>query len=809
MASSRFRFFRILFRLLAGLVVLALLAPVAGWLLLRASLPTLDGSLPLAGLTEPVAVERDADGVPTVHARNREDLARALGFLHAQDRFFQMDLLRRQGAGELSELFGPLTLPMDREARQHLFRRRVAAVVQAMTPEQLRQVDAYADGVNVGLAALGARPWEYLALRAVPRPWTREDCILVVDTMAMNLETDGSDERSRLAIAQTYDEEALAFLRPLVTEHSAALDGSHAPAPPVPDAMHWTLRPSAPGEGPPVPVLTASVVPAESALLPGSNSFVLSGARSAGGGALVANDPHLGLTVPNIWYRASLALPDLTATGTTLPGVPGVILGSNGYVAWGFTNGYIDTCDLVLIETDPADAGRYRVPDGNGWEPFEVVRESIGVHGAAPDPCEILVTRWGPLTTRSGKGGPVYARHWSEYEPGGINFEASDLMTARSVDEALSVAHRSGIHPQNFTVGDRDGNVAWTIIGRVPRRVGFDGHTPQSWADGTRRWEGFLPPEQVPVIRNPSDGQLWTANNRTVGGEGLALLGDGGYASPERAGQIRDRLSALADHAAKPADLLAVQLDDEALYLARWRGLLLQTLGDPVVENQPDLDELREIVRTWDGHASVNAVGYRLLREFRRVVTVMVMNPLMAPVQRRDPVARVGFNVEQPLWSILAARPVHLLPASASSWDDLLLRAAHLTTKLGEHHQPDALALSECTWGRANVLAMKHPLSGALPVRIARWLDMRAQELPGDANMPRVQAPTFGASMRMAVSPGREDEGIYEQPGGSSGHPLSRFYRAGHDHWADGKPSPFLPGPTKYRLELQPGATAR
>ncbi len=399
----------------------------------------------------------------------------------------------------------------------------------------------------------------------------------------------------------------------------------------------------------------------------------------------------------------------------------------------------------------------------------------------------------------------MYAQHWSEDEPGGINLELTNLMTARDVDEAVAVAHRSGFHPQNVLVGDRAGNLAWTLLGHLPRRVGFDGHTPQSWADGTRRWDGFVPPEQVPVIRNPTDGQLWSANNRAVGGETLALLGDGGSDGiAYRGGQIRDRLTALTGHAAKPADLLAVQLDDEALYLTRWRELLGQTLGDTAVENQPDLEELREIVRAWDGHASVNAAGYRLLREFRRVVSTMVMNPIMEPVRKRDPVAGLGTNGDQPLWSILSARPAHLLPASAATWDDLLLRAAHMTARLGEHQQPDALPLSECTWGRYNVLAMKHPLSGALPPRFARWLDMPAQELPGDSNMPRVQGPTFGASMRMVVSPGREDEGIWEQPGGASGHPFSRFYRAGHENWTDGKPSPFLPGAAKYRLELRP-----
>ena len=788
------------------LVILALLAPVAGWLLVRASRPMLDGSRSVAGLTDTVTVERDADGTPTVHAGNREDLACALGFLHAQDRFFQMDLLRRQGAGELSELFGPLTLSVDRESRQHGFRRRVASVLQAMSPEESRQLDAYVAGVNAGLDALGARPWEYFALRATPRRWTREDCVLVIDAMAMTLETDGSDERSRAAIAQTYGDEALAFLRPLVTESSAALDGSTAPAPPIPDAVHLTARPFAPGEGPPVSFLTAGVEPVPPDQLPGSNSFVLSGARAEGGAALVANDPHLRLAMPNLWYRASLVLPDMTATGATLPGVPGVILGSNGHIAWGFTNGYTDTCDLVVIEVDPADPGRYRVPDGNGWEPFEIVRESIGVHGGAAVAYEYMLTRWGPLLTRPGTGGPVYAQHWAECEPGGINFGVAEVATAHNLDEAITVAHRSAIHPQNILIGDRDGNVAWTVIGRLPRRVGFDGHSPQSWAEGTRRWDGFLPPEQVPVVRNPTDGQLWSSNNRAVGGEALALLGDGGYDGPYRAGQIRDRLSALAGHPAKPADLLAVQLDDEALYLTRWRELFMQTLGDKAVEGQPDLDELREIVRSWDGHASVNAAGYRLLREFRRVVTTMVINPILEPVQKRDPVARLGTAVEQPLWSILTARPAHLLPSSAASWDDLLLRGAHLTAKLGEHQQPDALPLSECTWGRYNTLAMKHPLSGALPARFARWLDMAAQPLPGDSNMPRVQMPTFGASMRMVVSPGHEAEGIWEQPGGASSHPFSRFYRAGHQNWTEGKPSPFLPGAAEYRLELRPAA---
>ena len=799
------RFFRIIRRLLILLLLLVVLVFVVGWRWLHASLPTLDGRQPLPGLQEAVTVEHDADGTPTIHARNKEDLFRALGYLHAQDRFFQMDLLRRQGAGELSELAGSLTLTLDREARQHLFRRRAAAVLAAMTAEQARLLDAYVAGVNSGLGALSARPWEYLALRAMPRPWTREDCVLVIDAMSMTLETDGSDERARAALLQTYGEETADFLRPHITEKSAALDGSDAPAPPVPDAAHFVPRPFAPGEAAPVPVLntTAALLP-DPDELPGSNSFALVGTRTAGGGALVANDPHLRLAVPNIWYRASLVLPDQTATGVTLPGVPALVLGSNGRVAWGFTNSYIDTCDLVVVEVDPANSGRYRVPDGSGWEPFEIVHELLAVHGRPPEPCDVTMTRWGPLITLPGNGSPVYARHWSEYDEGAINLSVADLVDARNVDEAVEIAHRGGFHPQNFLVGDRDGHAAWTIIGRVPRRVGFDGHTPESWADGARRWDGFLPSEEVPVIRDPADGQFWTANNRVVGGDALAKLGDGGYDNAFRAGQIRDRLRALAGRAATPADLLAVQLDDEARYLARWRELLLTTLNDRAVEGQQGLVQLREIVRGWNGHASVDAAGYRLLRQFRQLVMASVIDPILEPAQKRDPVTRLGPNVEQPLWSILTARPAYLQPSSDTSWDELMLSDARVTAKLGELQRPVALPLAECTWGRYNVLSMRHPFSGGLPRWAARWLDMPAQGLPGDGNMPRVQTPGFGASMRMVVSPGRENEGIFEQPGGESGHPLSPFYRAGHENWVRGNPSPFLPGTATHRLELHP-----
>lgn len=814
---------RVLRRLLGILVLLALLAVLAGWLALRASLPRLDGALPLAGLGAEVPVERDANGVPTVHAENREDLARALGFLHAQDRFFQMDLLRRRAAGELAEVFGAAALPLDREARRHGFRRVAGQVLGRTEAGELRRLDAYAAGVNAGLTALGTRPWEYGPLRARPRAWTREDSVLVVESMTLDLQRfDERDQRTRLAVADTYGEEALTFLWPSVLEATAALDGSSRPAPPVPGPEAMRPRPASvttpntTAVPPPDDNLTGALAAwfhqtrgVEDTNVPGSNNFALAGSRAAaGGGALVANDPHLDFSVPNTWYRVSLSRPGRTVTGVTLPGIPDVVIGSNGDVAWAFTNAEIDTGDVVVVETDPADATRYRVPDGEGWEKFQVVRESIPVAGRVPDTVEISRTRWGPLLTEisGGVGGRTLALRWAAHDPEAINFGLSAMADARTVNEALGIAHRAGVPAQNFLVGDRAGHVAWTIIGRVPRRVGFDGVLPQSWADGSRRWDGFLAPEEIPVVRDPPDGQLWTANARVLGGEGFAKLGGGRPDYPARAAQIRDRLSALVGRAATPADGLAVQLDDESRFLFRWRDLLLGVLTDGAVRENPKLDELRGLVRDWHGHAAPGEPGHRLVRAFRREVFDAVLEPIYAPVKARDPgVKFYGFGAEQPLWSILSERPAHLLPSAARSWDALLLAAARTVADLPGRETP-AAAMRDWTWGRFNLLKMRHPLSAALPAFIGGWLDMPAQGLPGDSNMPRVQTPIHGASFRMVVSPGREAEGIFHQPGGASGHPLSPFYRAGHEDWVTGRAAPFLPGEPKHRLTLRPAS---
>ena len=810
---------RLLHRLLTALGLLVGLVVAAGGWFLAASRPALDGARSLPGLGAEVLVARDDQGVPTVRARDADDAARALGFVHGQERLFQMDLLRRRAAGELAELVGPAALPLDRETRRHRFRARAEEVAERLTPVETHRLDAYAAGVNAGSGALGARPWEYGLLRETPRPWTRVDSVLVVYAMALDLQGgDGREERVRLAVADTYGEAVRDFLWPRVLERTAALDGSHAPAPPVPGAEAWQERPKEEGRrrkeesGEPVTAGVREPRPAAGGLrpaafpeeFPGSNAFALSGSRAAAGGAaLVAGDPHLGLGVPNTWFRVRLERPGRAVTGVSLPGMPGVILGANGDVAWAFTNGYLDHSDVVVVDVDPADSTRYRVPDGDGWERFTTVRETLRVAHGAPETLATRHTRWGPVLAKAGPAasGRTLALRWVMHAPDAVNFAVWDLAEARDVGEVLAVAHRAGIPAQNLLVGDRAGHVAWTIIGRVPRRVGFDGFTAGSWADGTRRWEGFLPPESVPVVRDPADGQLWSANHRMVGGEALARLGDGGYDDPARGAQVRDRLAALAGNPATPADLLAVQLDDESRFLRRWADLLGDVLTEEAIRGDAGLTEMRRLLHEWHGHAAADEPGHRLVRRFRLQVLEAVLGPVYAPVHRRDPAATgYGAGVEQPLWSILTARPAHLRPASAPSWDALLLAAARETVAKVGGESP----LREATWGRANTLRMRHPLSGALPGWVGRFLDMPAEGLPGDSRMPRVQTPNFGASLRMVVAPGREAEGIYHQPGGASGHPLSPFYRAGHAAWAAGRARPFLPGETRHRLTLRP-----
>lgn len=781
---------------------LGLAASATFYLWLRASLPPLDGQHRVAGLASAVTIERDDLGVPTVRSSDPLDAARATGFLHGQDRFFQMDLLRRRSAGELAELLGPAAIGADRAVRVHRFRARSRRALELLEEPSRHLLRAYTEGVNSGLAGLGARPPEYLPLRSEPAPWQPEDSLLVLYTMYLRLQDDRGWRESWLGLMHdTLPAELVRFLAPRGTEWEAPLVGEPFATPPVPGPEVCDLR-----SGPPA-IESSSLQAAERTVRGGSNSWAVAGSLTADGGALLANDMHLGHSMPNIWYRVSLAWADESApdgqrriTGVTLPGAPMVIAGSNGQVAWGFTNSYVDSTDLVVLEQAAGDDAAYLTPEGP--RRYERRQERIAVKGAEDETLEVLETIWGPVIDRDHRG-RRRALAWVAHAERAEGICLHKLQTAADIDQAQALAPGCGIPTQNLVAVDRSGRIGWTLMGLLPRRVGFDGSRPGSWADGSRRWDGWLGPEEYPGVVDPPSGRVWTANNRVVGGRLLALLGDGGYALGARARQIRDGLFEL-EHA-DASDMLAIQLDDRAVFLERWRELLLDLLAPDAIRDRPRRRELRRYVEEgWSGRASVDSVGYRLVHAFRGTLAERVFAPLTAPCREIDPdfsLLRLGSRFEGPLWRLVEQRPAHLLDPSYSSWEEALLAAADAL--LDRFLVDEESTLATQTWGLRNTVRIAHPLSGAVP-QLASRLDMAPQALPGDAKMPRVQGVRFGASERFVVSPGREEHGFFQMPGGQSGHPLSPYYRRGHQAWATGAKTPFLPGATEHRLVLIP-----
>ncbi len=773
---------------------LALIAVVAAWLIVRASLPGLDGTATLAGITDVASIERDAYGIPTITAANRVDLAFATGYAHAQDRYFQMDLIRRRAAGELSALIGAATLGSDRHYRFHRFRARAEAAVAALEPGHRALLDAYARGANAGLASLGSRPFEYWLLGAEPEPWRTEDSVLVVYAMFMTL----NDSRATRDVQRSYvhtvmPESVYAWLYPDGTAWDAPVIGDARPEVPFPGPEALSLRDVEVEDG---------VAPSEltEPPIPGSNNWAVSGALTLTGQALVANDMHLGINVPNIYYQAHLVTTGdapIDIMGVSLPGSPFIVAGSNTDMAWGYTNSYGDWSDAVLL-VPGAEPGTYRTPEGD--REFARHVELIEVKGEVPVEYEVRETIWGPVAELSDPRGEI-AVSWIAHRPEAVNINIVNLETASSVQEAIEVANSMGIPPQNFVTGDRDGNIAWTIAGRIPRKADFDPLLPADWSE-QHGWQGWLEPDEYPRIVNPESGRLWTANTRVVDGELLEPIGDGGYDRGARGRQIRDGLEARDSFT--PDDMLAIQTDDRALFLDRWQALLVRVLDDPRHAGDEDLMEYLDLTRDWLPAAVPESVGYRLVRGFRLEAQSRAWGALMEPVRRawgEDVDTWRSPQFEAALWQLVTEQPEHLLPANYATWDDFLVDAVR--GSIAYYHDNYSTPLSERNWGEINTARIQHPLSLAVP-ELSGWLDMPSIPLPGDADLPRAQGPGFGASERFSVSPGDRANGIMHMPVGQSGHPLSPYYARGHSDWVDGRASPFMPGEAVHKLELVP-----
>jgi penicillin amidase len=668
--------------------------------------------------------------------------------------------------------------------------------LQAVAGDKMPVLDAYTNGVNAGLAALHTRPWPYLLLGVEPRAWQPADTALAGYAMFFDLQDEANSRELALwKIKQAVPDALYQLIHADGTEWDAPLVGPVRGNVALPGAdvldLHKLATPADDSDG-------ENAEPAA----PGSNNFAVAGALTADGRAIVANDMHLTIRAPNIWFRARLLYDDAAApggkvdvSGFTLPGIPAVVVGSNRHVAWGFTNSYGDWLDF--FDVDWIDAAHTRYRSAQGERVVEVVHEKILVKGKPAEDFPVRETIWGPITEESGPNRSLALR-WAAHEPGSINLGLTDLATVADIDAALVVAGRIGMPAQNLMIGDASGRIAWRLTAQMPRRVGdCEIQAPIDSIAGCD-WQGWRPASENPAIIDPPAGRLWTANARTVDGALLKMVGDAGYANGARARQIRNDLFAKNRFAER--DLMAIQLDDRAVFLERWWRLLRTQAKGSTDKTWVDFESA---TRQWEGRAAPDSVSYRLVREWRLAVVDRIKRGLMAPAM-----AKLGKDFSMPdlpqiegvAWQLVSVRPANLLPRKYASWDALFLDAAKEVAGELEVQGP----LSERRWGERNTAAICHPLAKALPSFIKPLLCMPADPLPGDLNMPRVASPTFGASERMVVSPGHEQDGIIHMPGGQSGNPLSPFWGAGHEAWVKGEPTPFLPGKIEHRMTLEP-----
>ncbi len=779
---------RFFLRLIAAVVALAVVIAISIYFAMRASLPVLNGDMSLAGLGAPVTLSRDALGVAVIAAKNMRDANRALGFVHAQERFFEMDLTRRSAAGELSQLFGSATLKVDQEKRRHRLRARMLAHWQALSAGEQQTLAEYTDGINAGLNALAVRPWQYLLLRTTPQAWTAIDSMLVVCEMNAMLQGRSGEARFNDALLRRQIGDTLFdWLHPLGGTFDAPLDGSVVAARPLPSAAQLNVREKS-------VVMTAR---AESApdleLHPGSNNWAVGGARTAHGGAILANDMHLSLGAPNIWFRTQLLVGDgekRRMVGVSLPGLPGLVVGSNGHIAWGFTNATGKWFDWVPLAADVN---------------IREIEEIIIVKGGEPHTLLVRETDAGPVLRHATIDGKkqAFAFNWALYRIGAVNTVLSQLMTTDSVDAALQLAPRAGMPHQNIVVVDAAGNIGWTIAGRMP-------HYPD-WAFNATRGrftpleklpDRWLAADEYPQIKNPASAHISTANNRLLGGADGKKIGDGGFDPGARGSQIRARLN--EKQRFTESDLFAIQRDNESRFLQRWATLIKQTAAQ---SSDPAHRAAVEILTSWNGKADIDHAGHRLTRAYRQAVVDALWKTWLNAAGAK-PIAETTSGgmpswdgrAEYAVWAAITLQPTHLLPMPHASWQAFLLaQLTSVSLELTKQHG----SLAKATWGERNRANIRHPFTRAMP-QLGRWLNMPSDPLPGDNNMPLVAGPAFGASERMVVAPGREEHAIFHMPGGQSGHPLSPFYAAGHGDWVSGKTTPLLAGKAVYSLVLKP-----
>lgn len=773
-------------RWLLAVFLITAAATAAGWAWLSSSASPARGKLALPGLAAPIEVLRDEHGVPHIFADSEEDAVSALGWVHAEDRLAQMETTRRLGAGRLAEVAGPSALPSDRWMRVVGLYRLAEMQYPRLSVRSRKLLDAYARGVNAWLAARdGPLPPEFLLLRITPEPWNPADSLIWLKLMAMRLSVDRREELLRARLADRLSPGQLATLWPDDTDGPTTIEAGA-------DLGHLLDEDLLAGTLAAMPGLPGAPTGA-------SNAWVVSGAGSATGAPILANDPHLGFALPPTWYLARIVTPQGTLTGATAPGFPAMILGQNDAVAWGITSSDIDVEDVFVERVDPADSGRYLAPEGA--QPFAMREETIEVRGQEPERLLVRATRHGPVISDladppqgagARAGAPagadvVLALAATWLDPEDRTADALfDLAHARDPEAFRKAATQATAPQQNVFYADAQGHIGFVSAGRIPYRPLGGGKLPVEGWSGDSDWQGFLPFAGQPQALDPPTGMLVNANNRPAPPDWPYRI-TGSWDAGFRAARITDVLAA-AD-AQTPEASLALQTDDVSLMARRLLPAMLA--GLPAQANEPARRAV-ELLGEWRGEMQAQKPQPLLfaawLRELVRVLAADELGPAFMEYWDYRPLFVDRVLSSQPAWCDDVATSVTETCAEAlqTAFDAAL---ADLERRLGG--EPDAW-----TWGDLHRLRLQNALWSRVPL-VSHWLGIRLP-LDGGNDTPlraasRIADPespfeaVHGGSYRAVYDLANPAATRFIIAGGQSGNPFSRHWRDLVDTWRAGE----------------------
>ncbi len=776
--------------LLIAVLAVMLGALVWAYSLTRSALPQLDGTSKLSGLSARVTVIRDGHGVPTIEAASLDDLFFAQGFVTAQGRMWQMDMMRRFAAGEISEILGDEFLQHDRE--QRILGLRVAArkALEVSSAQNRAHFEAYARGVNAYIESHRDRlPIEFRILKYSPRPWTPEDSTLIASQMVKDLNhypyRDALDREKILAklgpelTADLYVNTSWHDRPPTVGRPSFEqkpdqdIDEENPPRRPVGSSVAGTGAPSQ-------NLASAADWDPDSRMVVGSNNWVVSGAHTVSGKPLLSNDMHLGHQMPNLWYEAHLHCGNFDAAGVTLPGLPYVIVGHNQRIAWGFTN-VGPTVEDVYVETfNPA--GEYLTPEG--WKTPEHRSEVIHVKGKADVVVDVAVTRHGPIITDLVAGETrKLALRWTLYD--GTHdpfFEVDSAQNWEQFRRAFSAFDAPG---QNVVFADVDGDIGYQTTGKIPIRASGDGSLPENGSDNAHEWTGYIPFDKLPSVYNPPSGIIATANGR-ITPDGYPYSISTGWEAPWRAARIYRVLESGKKFSA--ADMLALQMD---IYSDADRFFAERFVYsvDHATKTSPRTQQAVEILRGWDGRMTADSAAPTIAYRSRVELARLLLEPKLGAAPADPKQVKAGLSWKSYSWgmgsvwleNVVHHQPQRWLPETYSSYDDLLAAAVEAVVS-----GPDAPQdLASWKWGAFRPVEVQHPILGRVPV-LQRWTGPGVQPQSGSGYTVKAVSRTHGPSERLTVDLSDLDQTTLNLVTGEAGNFLSPYYMDQWKAWYEG-----------------------